>query len=36
MTNFQIALMGVGIFGLVLYIFAMSISYWYERKRHVH
>jgi len=36
MSNFEIALIGVGISALVLYLLVMGISSWHERKRHAH
>ena len=36
MTTFEFALIGVGVGLLVLFAYAMGISRWHERKRHVH
>ena len=36
MSNFEVALLAVGVGMLALFAFAMSVSRWHERKRHVH
>lgn len=37
MSNFEFALLGVGVAGLVIFAYVMTISHWHERKRrHVH
>lgn len=36
MSNFEIALMGLGISVLALFGYVMSVSHWHERKRHAH
>lgn len=36
MSNFEFALLAVGVGMFVLFAFAMGISRWHERKRHAH
>lgn len=36
MSNFEFALIGVGISALLILAFTMGISHWQDRKRHAH